>query len=145
MPDNPTTRRLDQILASVDNMEELREYLSAPGTISPNSTFIAYFKSLPKVSRLGPAELYRRANMDRSYCYHIWGGTKTPSRDKIILLCLAAGLDINETRRSLEAGQQASLYSRSQRDAVIIFAIQNGLTVNETNDLLDEIGVEILE
>lgn len=145
MAENPTTRRLDKILEAVGDPSELEQYLETPGAVSPFGSFIEYFKSLPKVSRLGAAELYKRADMDRSYCYHIWDGSKTPSRDKILCLCLAAGLDRDETRRALEAGQAAPLYSRSRRDAVISFAIQQGLGVREANELLDEKGLTPLE
>ena len=145
MSDKPTTRHLDEILRSITSNAKLEEYLSSPGTESPFNSFIEYFKSLPAVASIVPADIYKLADLDRTYCYHIWNGTKTPSRDKILLLCIAAGLNRDETRRALEAGREAPLYPRSRRDSVISYAIQQKINVMETNALLDEMGMEILK
>ncbi len=145
MKDKPTTRHLEEILTSLESEQKLKDLLAAPETESPYHSFIEYFRSLPKTASIGPADLYLEANMDRTYCYKIFNGSKQPGRDKILLLCIAAKLNNTETRRALEAGGAAPLYSRNTRDAVIIYTIEHGYKVAETNDLLDELGLSILE
>lgn len=145
MENKPTTRHLEEILTSLENKQDLVDYLRAPEAESPYHSFIEYFRSLPKTAAIGPADLYLETNIERSYCYKIFDGKKRPGRDKILLLCIAAKLNNTETRRALEAGREAPLYSRNTRDAVIFFAIEQELTVNKTNELLDELGLPILE
>ena len=140
-----TTRHLDEILKDIDSEAELKEYLELPGRESPFGSFIEYYRSLPKLKNVVPADLYKLASIDRSYCYHIWDGTKTPGRDKILLLCIAAGLDNDETRRALEAGGEAVLYPRSRRDCIIAYSIRQGLDVFHTNRLLNEAGLDPLK
>jgi len=145
MSKKPTTRHLEEILRSIDSKDELQDYLSSPETINPCHSFIEYFRSLPKTSAIVPADLYKLTNLDRSYCYRIWDGSKRPGRDKILLICIAAGLDNTETRRALESGGEAALYPRNTRDAVIIYAIGQKYTVDQTNQLLDEMEMAVLE
>ena len=144
MDQAPTTRRLEEILQSIGSDDKLKDFLVSDETINPYGSFIEYFKSLPKTSHIVPADLYKRAGLDRSYCYKIWDGTKKPGRDKIILICLAAGLDNEETRRALESGGEAPLYSRNSRDAVIIYSISQGYNARQTSELLHEVGETIL-
>lgn len=144
MEDKPTTRHLEEILTSLETKQDLLDYLHTPEAESPYHSFKEYFRSLPKTAAIGPADLARETNMDRSYCYKIFK-EKRPGRDKILLLCIAAKLTNTETRRALEAGGVAPLYSRNTRDAVIIYAIEQGYNVYKTNELLDELGMHILE
>lgn len=145
MRKHSTTGHLEEILTAVNSQKGLQDYIRDPGNITPYKTFISYFKSLPETASIVPADLYRKAGLERSYCYHIWDGSKVPGRDKILRICLAAGLDNTKTRRALESGRVAPLYPRDTRDAVLIFAIRKGLSVDQTNQLLTEMGEKPLE
>lgn len=142
---NPTTRHLEDILNSIGSKEELKACLGDPGFISPCSSFREFYFALPEVQALKLTDLYKLADLDRTYFYHVRSGITKPGRDRIFRLCLAAGLSGPDTRRALEAGSEAPLYVRSRRDAVISFAISKKLTVMQTNELLDEMGLEALE
>ena len=144
MSNKTTTARLEQILKSVNNKNQLAEYINNSDNISPYTSFIDYFTSLDKTSELKPATLYKLANIERSYCYKILDGTKTPGRNKIISLCLAAGLNRNETKKALESGGEAPLNVRNTRDAVLYYAIGQHMSVLDTNELLDELSLETL-
>ena len=72
-------------------------------------------------------------------------GTRSPGRDKILLLCLAARLPLNKVQRSLEISGQAILYARNKRDSAVIFAINEKLTVPEVNELLFQLGEPLLK
>lgn len=140
----PTTRQLEHTLLEIDNAASLGEYLETIDGLPQYDSFIAYFRTLDKVQNMTPAALQKASAMERSYYYHVMDGSKNPGRDKILRLCLAAGLDEDETRRALEAGKASILYARSRRDAVIQYAITNHLSVIETNILLEQYGLDPL-
>ena len=71
-------------------------------------------------------------------------GSKRPGRDKILALCIAAGLDLKETKRALESAGEAPLYSRNKRDAIILYAINNRLDIIGLNDLLEKADEQLL-
>lgn len=90
-------------------------------------------------------EVIERSGLNREYGYHILSGTrKKPSRQKILALAVAMGLDLDEVQYLLRYAQQGVLYPRNQWDAVIISAIEQNLSVMQTNELLHSLGETVL-
>ena len=71
-------------------------------------------------------------------------GTRSPGRDKVLRLCLAAELTLRETTRALELSGNAVLYPRRRRDIIITVAINQKTGVINANLLLDKYGEEPL-
>ena len=139
--DQQTTFELEKVLQRIGTGGELEAYLEAPGTLSPYRTFAEFFLSLPETAAADRAELIRKSGLERTYAYQILNGTRPkPGRDKILRLCLAAGLSPAKTRKALEAGGEAPLYSRNRRDAILTFALQKHCSVEDTVLLLDSFG-----
>ncbi|MBQ6019747.1 MAG: XRE family transcriptional regulator [Clostridia bacterium] len=139
-----TTRELLNVLKGASDARELKDYVDAISADPPAKSFAELFRSLPRAKAADNARMIVDTNIERTYFYQILNGTRKPGRDKLLLLCLAARLGLEDTRRCLEANGSALLYSRSRRDAIVIFALQKGLSASETNELLDEFGEEIL-
>lgn len=90
-------------------------------------------------------EVIERSGLNREYGYHILSGArKNPSRQKILALALAMGLNLDEVQYLLRYARQGVLYPRNQWDAVIISAIEQNLSVMQTNELLHSLGETIL-
>lgn len=141
---NLTTRSLENEMAEVDDQRSLDRFLEKVDAAVKFDSFLDYFRSLDQVKAISDADLQKRSGIDRSYCYHILEGSKAPGRDKIIRLCIAAGLSDTQTRRALEAGHVPAFYSKSRRDGVIRFAIRQHLSVTETNLLLSDYSLDPL-
>lgn len=141
---NPTTRTLDGELVQIDKPEELNQYLEKLGHIGKPESFQDYFFQLEKVQQIPDRELREKSGLERSYYCHIREGSKRPGRNKIIRLCLAAGLDDDEARRAFEAAGVPFWYARDRRDAVIRFCLKKSRSVIETNLLLEEYGMELI-
>lgn len=118
-----------QLASYIDDLDHAAESRNA---------FADYYFNLPAVKRLRMKDLHDGANIDRTYLEHIKGKTRRPGRDKVLALCFAAGLPLEEVNRCLKLAEVAPLYPRSRRDAVIIYAIGQELTLEKTNALLDE-------
>ena len=67
-----------------------------------------------------------RGLISKSYVYDILGGVKTnPSRDIVLILCIAAGMDRKLVRRVLENYGHRDLYVKDTRDIIIATYINN--------------------
>lgn len=140
----PTTRTLDRELVQIDGSEEFERYWEKLDQIGKPESFRDYFFRLEKVQNIPDRELREKSGLERSYYCHIRDGSKRPGRDKIIRLCLAAGLDDDEARRAFEAAGVPFWYARDRRDAVIRFCLKKSKSVIETNFLLEEYGMELI-
>ena len=83
-------------------------------------------------------------NLDRSYGYQLFNGTRRPTRDFLLRLALLLHLPEEETQRLLKIAGRQPLYARSRRDAAVLYALTHGLTAEETGELLDSMGEDAL-
>ena len=140
-----TTKQLAEILAKIDSPREMEQYMEIPGVKGNFRNFAEYFRSLPAVHSMDSAELIQRSGLERSYFYQVMKGTRNPGQDKVLRLCLGAGLSLKETTRALELSGNAVLYPRKRRDIILTVAINQKAGVDEANLLLFKYGEEPLE
>lgn len=118
--------------------------MKAPKVADACHSFSEYFRSLPSVYKVDSGELIRKSGLERSYFYQVMKGTRSPGRDKVLRLCLGAGLTLRETTRALELSGNAVLYSRKRRDIILTVAINQKAGVDDANLLLYKYGEEPL-
>ena len=143
--DKSTTGKLAEVLATIDNTQDMEKFMEQPKVTDSFKTFPEYYRSLPKVKETTDSALIELIGIERSYYYQIMKGKRHPSRDKILRLCIGAGLTLRETTRALELSENAPLYPKSRRDIIITVAINQSATVIDTNLLLFEYGEKALE
>ena len=139
-----TTKQLENILSNIDSEKQMEEYMELPKVTDSFQSFSEYFQSLEAVRALGNSALITSSGLERSYYYQVMKGTRQPGRDKVLRLCLAAGLSLRETTRALELSGNAILYSRSRRDIILTVAVNQKASVIDANLLLDKYGEEPL-
>ena len=135
-----TTSNLAKVLKNIDTAQEMEQYMELPEVMNSCQTFPEYFRSLPAVQEMDTGELIRSSGLERSYYYQVMKGTRSPSRDKVLRLCLAAGLNLKETTRALELSGNAVLYPRKRRDIILTVAVNQMADVDDTNLLLFKYG-----
>lgn len=143
--DDKKTHELDNIVNFINNEKELHEYLSKTISNNVNLDFIEYLDKLREEKKISKADLINNADINRTYGYQILNGSKSPSRDKILKICLSGKFTIEETNRLLTLGGYSRLYSKDPRDTVIIFAINKGLSVIDTDLFLDKFNQSPLD
>lgn len=144
MIDESTTKKLTDILSKIDDTKAMESFMENPKITDSHKTFIEYFRSLPQVKELTDSSLIELSGIEKSYYYQIFKGSRNPSRDKILRLCIGAGLSMRETTRALELSQAAPLYPKNRRDIIISVAINQHANVIDTNLLLDKYKEEPL-
>ena len=142
--DESTTTQLEKVLANVSSEKQMTEFMEIPKVADGFKSFPEYFESLEEVKTLGSSELIRRSSLERSYYYQIMKGTRSPGRDKVLRLCLAAGLTLRETTRALELSGNAPLYPKRRRDIILSVAVNQKAGVIDANLLLEKYGEEPL-
>ena len=143
--DKSTTGKLAEVLATIDNTQDMEKFMEQPKVTDSFKTFPESYRSLPRVKETTDSALIELSGIERSYYYQIMKGKRHPSRDKILRLCIGAGLTLRETTRALELSENAPLYPKSRRDIIITVAINQSATVIDTNLLLFEYGEKALE
>lgn len=144
MLDESTTKKLNDILSHINDTKAMESFMSNPKITDEYKTFIKYYRSLPQVQALTDSDLINLSGIEKSYYYQIFKGTRNPSRDKVLRLCIGAGLSMRETTRALELSQLAPLYPKNRRDIIISVAINQHASVIDTDTLLDNYNEEPL-
>ena len=139
-----TTKKLEKILSAINSEKQMETFMEEPKVTDGFHSFPEYYNSLPAVQALDNGELIQRSALERSYFYQVMKGTRSPSRDKVLRLCLAAGLTLRETTRALELSGNAPLYPRRRRDIILTVAVNQKAGVIEANLLLDKYGEDPL-
>ena len=142
--DESTTRKLSDILSGIDNTRDMEKFMEEPKIVDSFKNFPDYFRSLPAVQKYDSSELIQKSGLERSFYYQVMKGTRKPSRDKVLRLCIGAGLSLRETTRALELSGNAPLYPKNRRDIILTVAINQNASVDDANLLLYKYGEEPL-
>lgn len=127
--------------------ELLDELLSAPSIESylderdpRGRTLAEYLVQLLAEKGLERSRVVRMANLNDTFGYQIFQGTRHPSRDKVLQIAFAMALTLRETNRALTAAGASELYCKDRRDAIIIFCIDRGCSLQKVNEELYRFG-----
>lgn len=91
------------------------------------------------------SKVIAEAQINSTFGYQIFMGTRQASRDKILALAFAMRLNLRETTRLLQAGGANTLYAKSRRDAIIIFCIDREYTLIKVNQELFRLGERTID
>lgn len=102
----------------------------------------AYLNGLLQEHRLTVQDVVVRCNLDRSYGYQLFNGTRKPTRNFLLRLALLLHLEETGAQRLLKLAGRQPLYARNRRDAAVLYGLSHGLTMEETETLLADLGEE---
>lgn len=125
LKDLKTAKTLDGYLEN--NSEHMLE-----GAISERLNALITQKGLSKSAVL------KRAEINDIYGYQLFAGTRKPSRDKLIAICIGMSLSLEETQQTLKFAGFAPLYAKNKRDSILIFGVEQQQSVLQINNLLYE-------
>ena len=133
-----TEELLAELLAASDPVEFADAHRITARTLDE------YLAGLLETKGLKRAEVVKRAGLNETFGYQIFKGQRHPSRDKVLQIAFAMGLDLRETNRLLQAAGTNELYCKNRRDAIIIFCLSHGCSLPETDDELYRFGEETI-
>ena len=116
--------------------ENVEQFMEANQSEFDLLSMAEYLNELLKKYKVEKSDVVKRGGFTGTYLYHIFDGTKNPSRDKLIQLALGFPLTVEETQKLLRLGGYAELYVRDSRDAFLMFGIEKKYELAEVNELL---------
>ncbi len=125
MINKSTTSRLNILKGTKIN--DIDDYLSDNGHLIKASD---YFSDYLYKKNIKASDIVKKCQgyISKSYIYDLLNGKKVnPSRDNVILICLASNMNLKETRRTLELFGHRNLYPKDNRDALIAIFINNNI------------------
>lgn len=126
------TSDLQQELLSKPNLDRI---LSENAASFQQESATALLNRLYERTGLSKITLAKRSGMSEIYLHQIFGGQRTPSRDRLLSLCCAMDATLEETQEVLNR-----LYPKNRRDAIILHGIAHGTPLMEINDILFQEG-----
>lgn len=135
------TNDLTSELMSTSNLDS---YLDENAEHFSNEDVAQLLMRMFEQRNITKAELARRASISEVYLHQVFSGRRSPSRDRLICLCIAFGASLEETQEMLRRAVYAQLYLKNKRDAIIGHGIMHGTGLNEINDTLFAQGEKTL-
>lgn len=139
--ESKTTNELYHEITAATNVQD---FLSANRGHLLSESLCGHLNALLAQKGYSRADVVRGSQLDRSYIYQIFSGTRTPSRDKLIAIAFGLRLSERETQQLLKWSGYRELYARDKRDALILFALVRGWGILEANELLFGHGLAAL-
>ena len=103
-----------------------------------------YLHSILEDHHVTVIQAIRRCNLDRSYGYQLFNGTRRPTRDVLLALAIHLGLTEEEAQRLLKLAGRPVLYARNRRDAAVLYCLSHRLPPEEAEELLSGLEVDPL-
>lgn len=123
---------------------DLSEFLKESEGSFTNAAIGALLEEIIAEKKLSKAQVAKNANTSRVYLFQILNGSRTPSRDRVLSLCVSLGLGVDETRSLLRRACYGDLYVKSRRDSIIAYGLKEHWDLNKINDALFDEGEETL-
>lgn len=136
-----TTDELKQELMSDADIDS---YIKKNEALFVDKTVIELLGDLYRRKSVSKAILAKQAGMSEVYVHQVFSGRRTPSRDRLLCLCIGLEATLDETQRLLKQAIYAQLYPANKRDAIIIHGIVHHTGLADINDKLFTEGEKTL-
>lgn len=133
MEEKLTEELLNELMTS-DTLQIIKEIPDKEISLPRRLNEFLVMKNLKK------SEVIRRSKLNTTFAYQIFSGERNASRDKMLQLAVAMGLNLKETQELLRISGANELYCKDRRDAIIIFGITKGMTLEQIDDALYKFG-----
>ena len=133
-----------ELLRDLKKTKQIDSFLDRNGEDLQNTRFAEEFRTVCYNQKLKKAELARRCCVSEVYFHQILSGNRTPSRNRLLCMCLGMELGAETTTQLLRACGYSELYPRDHRDAIILHGILHHTSVQEVNENLFENREELI-
>ena len=132
MKEKPT----DDLYQELMSEPSLDAYIKGNQRYFHGSTIADLLETIYNKRGISKAALARKAGMSEVYLHQVFSGRRMPSRDRLLCICIALELSLEETQDLLKRASYAQLYPRIQRDAIISYGILHHMDLEEINQTL---------
>lgn len=131
-----TMKRTTDLMNELNQTSHIDQYLKDNEEYIIDLTLSNYLCDIFEKKSLSKSDVIKKSDINEIYGYQILSGKRTPSRNKLISLCIGAKFTLDETNEILKVGGFSPLFPKIKRDSVIIFGIQNHYSIWQINESL---------
>lgn len=135
----------DDLMKTLSNSPDAKQFIKDNGSELLDCTLSEYLEHLLNSKNMKKSDVIRLTNLDRTYAYQIFNGSRNTNRDKLLQLAFGFGLSVDETQALLKVAREPLLYPRVERDVFILAALYNKNTLFECNQILLENNLKLLD
>lgn len=136
----PTEELLKNLLKS-NNIEK---YIKENEEYFIDLTISQFLSEYISAKGLKKSTVIKNAEISEIFGFQVLSGTRNPSRNTLLSLCIAMKMTLDEVQAMLKIAEFAPLYPKSKRDSIIILGITNGKNVCQINNELYDNNEETL-
>ena len=134
----------DDLKRELMSEADLDAYIKENEALFVDKTVIELLGELYERKSVSKAALAKQAGMSEVYVHQVFSGRRTPSRDRLLCLCIGLEATLDETQRLLKQAIYAQLYPANKRDAIILHGIVHHTSLSQINDKLFTEGEKTL-
>ena len=129
-------KKTDDLCQALMEEPNLSSYLSDNQSYFEDQHPDVFLTALYRKMKISKAELARRAGMSEVYLHQVFSGRRSPSRDRLLCLCIGMEATLEETQEILKMTGYGLLYTKHRRDAIIAHGLVHHTPLAEINDAL---------
>ncbi|MBQ6467438.1 MAG: XRE family transcriptional regulator [Clostridia bacterium] len=126
----------DELMNELLKANNIGEYLKENSQYMVSDELSTYLNNIIAKKGLVKSEVIKKTEFSEVMGYQILSGTRLPSRDSLICICVAMDMTLDETQAILKIAGLAALYPKTKRDSIIIKGISENKTVAQINEEL---------
>lgn len=135
-------RLTEELLDELVDAPSLESYVS--NHEFSRRTLASYLQELLEQKHLERVRVVRMADLNETFGYQIFKGTRHPSRNKVLQIAFAMALTLREANRALTLAGVSSLSCKNRRDAIIIFCLDRSCSLQKVNEELYRFGEDTI-
>ncbi len=133
------------LFREINETHDIYRYVTENSTHLLHPSLPEYLEHLLTIKGVKKSQLIQRSGLSRPYAYEIFSGQKKPSRIKLLTLAFALQCTLDECQRLLTYGGHQPLYAKDMADAIYIHGLSKQLSIFDINDILYDLGMDVLE
>lgn len=135
---NMIKKPTEELMKNLLKANNIEEYVKENEEYFVDLSISQFLSDYITAKNLKKSAIIKDAEISEIFGFQVFSGTRNPSRNTLLSLCIAMKMTFNEVQASLKIGEFAPLYPKSKRDSIIILGIKNNKSVCEiNNDLYD--------
>ena len=137
-------RPTDEMMQNLLKANNIEEYMKENSGAFVDLTISQFLSEYINSRSLIKSHVIKTAEISEIFGFQVFSGTRKPSRNTLLSLCIAMNMTLDEVQSALKIAQFAPLYPKNKRDSIIILGISKGKGVCEINNELYDNGEETL-
>lgn len=126
----------DDLYKELNQTSHIEQYLKDNDEFLIDSSLSNYLCKKFDEMNLSKSSVLKNADINEIYGYQILSGKRSPSRNKLLCICIGAGFSLETTNETLKVAEYSPLFPKLKRDSIIIFGLQNHYPIWKINEAL---------